>query len=250
MKSILNYMGKKYKLDISKYIEDYNLDIDTYCEPFAGGFSAGLNLIENQFNGKIIFNDLDNHVCTFWIVLKNNWEELYNNICETLDKLVNYVEIDDILHELNILKQSKNPLDTATFEYIYRKCLGYKGFIFDSRKFKDTYVDFFLQSEALNNVIIENTDYHNILDKYDSKHTLFLIDPPYYMPNIVNKYYRCDSDFFYHKELADRINRLQGKVIITYNQCDYIKRLYGNFKYKIIDNSWACNYNEIYFRNF
>lgn len=255
MKSLLSYIGKKDKLDISKYIEEYKLDIDTYCEPFSGGFSAGLNLLENGFKGRIILNDLDFEVYNFWNTLKNNWEGLYEQVYKTL-KIIelqldanDQIELDVVSTLLCRLRASSNNVDKATCEYIYRKMLTTKGIVFNIKKYKDIYTDFFIQSETIQDVEIYNLGYKDMLQKYDNSKTLFLIDPPYYMTNI-GGYYRCNSDIFSHRELSDAVKKITGKFILTYNNNDYIQELYKDFNNEHIQNNWAQNYSEIYFRNF
>ncbi len=42
--------------------------------------------------------------------------------------------------------------------------------------------------DRLNDVIIENKDWKNIVKKYDSKDTFFYLDPPYSMASDNNDY--------------------------------------------------------------
>ena len=245
MKSLLRYIGSKKDLDIAKFISNNNLDIEIYCEPFSGGFSAGLNLIENGFNGKVILNDLDYNVCNFWICLKEDWSILYSEIINMLDKINTDCDLFQIIHKY---ETSEDLFKRAACEYIYRKCLTMSGLSIQHKKFNDDIYDFFLQSELLQKVEIRNIDYWDIIKRYDSSTTLFLIDPPYDVKN-VNKYYRCNSSEFNHKELRDRIENIQAKCIITYNDNENIRSLYKDSKYKMeqIERNIGHKYNELYF---
>lgn len=249
MKSLLNYIGKKNNLDILTYIDKGNLNINTYCEPFSGGFSAGLNLIEQGFNGKVILNDLDDNICNFWICLRDDWEGLFECANIMLAELSRYTYKDDMLQIIKKWQCSNSHIEKAVAEYVYRKCLTMQGMSIGLKKFNDTEIDFFIQSQTLKNVIIENCDYVEILHKYDSPDTFFMMDPPYYVNN-VGRYYRCESEFFYHRQLRECINNLKSKVLITYNKDDYIMELYRGFEFDYIKKVFIKEYFELYFRNF
>ena len=253
MKSLLNYIGKKSNLDIQDYIDKAGIEIDTYCEPFSGGFSAGLTLLEKGFTGKVVLNDLDTEVYNFWICLRDDWEKLYNTICNILKVLDELHIKDEQMQIIYKYKKSLDSFDRASAEYIYRKMLTITGIRNSLKKFNDTEIDFFLQSELLNrrNVEIFNLDYKEILKKFDGEKTFFLIDPPYYVNNVAN-YYRCDSEFFYHKELRDELINLNAKILITYNDDTYIYDLYKehNFYLECIYRCFGGIYIELYFNNF
>lgn len=177
MKSLLNYIGKKSNIDIHDIILKNKLDIDTYCEPFSGGFSAGLNLIEKGFKGKVILNDLDFEVYNFWIVLRDNYEELMDRINNALNSIFKYDENDDKLQVIKEYKISNDNIDRACAEYISQQSLTMKGLRIKANKFRDTEIDFFLQSKSLENVIIRNCDYSEILREYSSDKTFFFNRP-------------------------------------------------------------------------
>lgn len=250
MKSLLNYIGKKSNIDIQDIILKNNLDIDTYCEPFGGGFSAGLNLIEKGFKGRIVLNDLDFEVYNFWVVLRDSYEELMDRINSALNRIFKYDETDDKLQVLKEYKLSKDNIDRACAEYISQQSLTTQGLRIKDNKFKATEIDFFLQSKSLENVIIRNCDYNEILMEYSSDKTFFLIDPPYYIDN-VNRYYRCDCEYFHHRKLSEDIKNTKGKMLITYNDNMYIRSLYSDFEAEYIKRYYvAREYYELYLNNF
>lgn len=248
MKSLLNIVGRKTDLDIKNYIDKTDKEIKIYCEPFAGSFSAGLNLIEQGFKGKVILNDKDFEVYNFFKCLQEDWEKLFDS-CESLIVLMaNESYVDDMLYKITIYKESKDNYKRAAAEYIYRKSLGMRGLSINFNKFKDTEIDFFIQSQTLQQVEITNLDYKEIMQKYDSENTFMFIDPPYTISH-VNGYYRCDSELFYHRELSEKIKALKSKFLLTYNDDEYIKGLYEqynkNYKHRFIGK----DYFELYIDN-
>jgi DNA adenine methylase len=63
-------------------------------------------------------------------------------------------------------------------------------------------------------VTIENKDYREILEQYDSSNTLFYLDPPY----VDKEDYYQDSSGFNHDELVNRITQLEGEFILSYGE--------------------------------
>lgn len=98
--SILDYTGKK-KISLLDEVDGHK----RYIEPFGGSFNAGLNLIQDGYNGDIILNDLDKEVYDFWTRVKNGVEILETDqfwlkhrgekgiTNNTLDKLHKNVEL-------------------------------------------------------------------------------------------------------------------------------------------------------------
>ncbi|MCX8131025.1 MAG: DNA adenine methylase [Clostridia bacterium] len=53
------------------------------------------------------------------------------------------------------------------------------------------------------------------------------LDPPYYG---TEKYYQALFTKNDHINLRNVLGRISGKFILTYNDCEYIRELYWNFK--------------------
>ena len=180
---------------------------------------------------------------------RNGGEILFNRINELLAEVFKYSEKDDIMHVFKEWRSYKDNVSRAAVEYCFRKLLTLNGVSVLSRKFCDTEIDFYLQSMSLQGVIIENKGYSDIIKQYDSSKTFMLLDPPYYV-NSVGNYYRCDSEFFYHREFANIVNNMKSKLLLTYNDSNYIRSLYPNLNYELIERIFVYNYFEVYFNNF
>lgn len=88
----------------------------------------------------------------------------------------------------------------------------------------DNAIDYILiVSKRLSTVVIENQDFGHILKTYDKKDALFYLDPPYYE---AEKYYSNKFIPEDHIRLKEALEKLKGKFLLSYNDCDYIRELY------------------------
>lgn len=71
---------------------------------------------------------------------------------------------------------------------------------------------------------IYHTDYKEILDLYDSPNTVFYLDPPYYGKEHVYGMNRHDEKF--HQDLREHVRKRDGDVLISYEDCPFIRKLY------------------------
>ena len=80
-------------------------------------------------------------------------------------------------------------------------------------------------AERLKNVIIENKDFEGVIKQYDGPGTTFYVDPPYYQ---AEDYYQVDYRLEDHIRLAEILHSLQGKFLLSYNDCSFVRDLYQN----------------------
>ena len=83
--SPLRYPGGKSELYNLVYalIAQYGSDVDTYVEPFAGGAAIALGLLINHQVERIIINDINVGVYSFWNSVCNDTDNLLRLIKET-----------------------------------------------------------------------------------------------------------------------------------------------------------------------
>lgn len=80
----------------------------------------------------------------------------------------------------------------------------------------------------LQGVTIENLSYQECIQKYDSKDTLFFCDPPYL--NAEDYYGKKNFALEDHRDLANMLNVVKGKVMITHYQNDLYDELYRDWQ--------------------
>jgi len=73
--------------------------------------------------------------------------------------------------------------------------------------------------------IIEHIDYNDILNNYDGINSIIYIDPPYYGKEHLYGFKRKNNKF--HEDLREDVKNRKGKILISYEDCLFIRRLYS-----------------------
>ncbi len=76
-------------------------------------------------------------------------------------------------------------------------------------------------------VVIENKDCVHLIRQYDRSVSFFYCDPPYFETE--GYYKNIGEDGFGRKDhvrLRDTLMRIEGKFLLSYNDCDFIRELY------------------------
>ena len=100
-----------------------------------------------------------------------------------------------------------------------------------------------IQELNLTNYDIYNLDFEEFINNNQDEKNLIFLDPPYYLEKSSTLYGNNGDmhDSFDHDKLYNIL--LKNKNwFITYNNCDYIKKLYKNFK--IIETNWSYGMNK------
>ena len=243
--SPLRYPGGKKIL--SKFLEQLlkiNSISGAYCEGYAGGAGAALNLLFNGKINRIILNDADIHIYSFWnSILKNS-----SNFIKLLSSCS--VTIEEWLYQKNIYENPNNHSELevgfSTF-FLNRANRGGilpkanpTGGITQKGKYK---IDARFKIENLIPRIERIVDYkesikfynldalsfiEEVILKLNPSDTLLYLDPPYYNQGekLYLNYYK-ESDHF---ELAMKIKMLEDyNWLISYDNVKPIRNLYQGF---------------------
>ncbi|GIO02983.1 DNA methyltransferase [Brevibacillus halotolerans] len=188
-----------------------------------------------------VYNDIDGEVVNFLLMARNK-PKLLREACESLP-------YSRMLYEK--WKREKPPADdferAVRFFYVNRSGIA-KGnsdsaFSTDTgwRHSKEHNTARTYQSacriiesfaERMKTVMIDNRDFRDVAMVYDSPTTLFYVDPPYIGRE---KYYALTDDDRkhpeqLHRDLADIMNTIQGKAIISYYDDPLLDELYPNWR--------------------
>ena len=76
------------------------------------------------------------------------------------------------------------------------------------------------------NVVVENQDFETLIKHYDRQDTFFYADPPYFSTEDM---YAVGFNWNDHVRLKDTLSKIQGKFLLSYNDCSEIRELYKGF---------------------
>ena len=99
-------------------------------------------------------------------------------------------------------------------------------------------------SHRLKDVALENKDFESIITTHNDPQTTVYCDPPYYeAERYAVEFPRSD-----HQRLHDVLAQHRGFAMVSYNNCDYIRRLYEDFFIYEVErpNSQSKKKNDIY----
>ena len=243
MKSPLRYPGGKTRACkiLDQIIVNNNIKIDTIISPFFGGGSFEFYL-ENKYKTKIIANDKFNPLYTFWKTVKENKKEL----CNQLYKKINKID-KEIFMKMRKEIMNSEAIDKALMYFIINRCSFSGstlsgGFSLESSKnrFTESSIDRINKLE-LSNFQIYNQDFKEFIN--NNKNGFMFLDPPYYLEK-KSKLYGNNGDIYENFNHNELYNCLKDRKnwIMTYNNCEFIKKLYNQFK--IIETCWSYGMNK------
>lgn len=232
--------GKNSTYKYIKHIVELN-NISTYIEPFAGGAAIALRLLINGDVKKIIINDLDKGVFSFWYSVVNNTDKL-------IDKIKNTDITIDEWHKQKQIQSNKNNEDLLSlgFSTLFLNRTNRSGIIkagviggqkqngnykIDCRFNKKNIIDRInLIASFSNQIKVCNEDSIDFIEN-EIKHTrnsLTFFDPPYY-----TKGQELYTNFYTHNDHVELAKVIKDKMrnrywILTYDIADEIKTLYRN----------------------
>ncbi len=246
-KSPLRYPGGKTracKILDHIVINNFNItDYNTLISPFFGGGSFEFHM-QNKYNLNLIANDKFKPLYNFWQIAKNK----NNDLCNKLNENLNKIDKDDFLKYRSDIIKERNRLNQAHMYFIINRC-SFSGATLSGGFSKEASEKRFTKSAIdrvkelnLSRVNFYNLDFEVFLNQNEGNKNLIFLDPPYYLEK--SNLYGNNGDMhenFDHEKLFNCISTKKN-WIMTYNNCDYIKEMYKDFK--IIETSWSYGMNK------
>ena len=250
---MLSYIGGKSK--IGKWIVPfYPNEMETYVETFGGMFWCFFNMNMGQFPNlkKVVYNDFN--------PLNYNLFQCVQNPSE-LQRAMNAIPVQQLgvvdtpleLKEKFKLFQSEifaenvvigdfNYEMAAKYAYVLTQVFsGSKpetsSFIDLKGKYKSKYLTFRDKlskpdwvEHFLKITDVENMDFQEVIEKYDSPSTYTYLDPPYWKTE--NYYNNHDFDRADHERLANVLNNVQGKFSLSYYDFDLLHEWFPEDRFR------------------
>ena len=217
----MGWVGGKNNLKkriISHFPENYG----RYIKVFGG---AGWVLFaKDKKQGEMeVYNDLNSDLVTLFRCIKYHPAALQ-------EELLWLPSSREIFFDLTSQLNNKGMTDiqrAARFLYVIKHSFGSTGKTFATapKNISNTIEYLSKVKERLQNVVIENRNYSDIIKIYDRPDALFYLDPPYVG---TEDYYDASFGKDEHIQLAEILHNIKGKFILSYNDCSLIRKLYSD----------------------
>tara|TARA_B100000035_G_scaffold279998_1_gene259949 strand:+ start:910 stop:1800 length:891 start_codon:yes stop_codon:yes gene_type:complete len=247
-KSPLRYPGGKTRAcKILETIMKQHFSISNFnnlISPFFGGGSFEFH-IQNNYQLNIIANDKFTPLYNFWNICKNNKE----NLCIQLNKKIDMIDKDNFTSLREQIMEEKNQLNQSIMYFIINRCSFSGatlsgGFSLEASKKRFTKSSIErIQKLDLRKFNIYNFDFEDFINANQDTKNLIFLDPPYYLEKASTLYGNNGDmhDTFDHNKLYECL-LTKKNWFMTYNNCEYIRNLYKNFK--IIETNWSYGMNK------
>lgn len=243
MKSFIPWIGGKTLL-AKRIVSLFPEHISRYIDVFGGGGSI---LFYQDKNAPLeVYNDLNSNLVNLFRCAKYHRTELQKEISGYYNAREMF---EDIKERLNV--RGFTDIQRAAMFYVMIKT----SYGADSRTYgcnkKNLSTDYLEKIEQrLQNVVIENKDFENLIHVYDRPEALFYCDPPYHK---TEKYYDAEFSEDDHLRLKQCLNGIQGRFILSYNDDNFIRELYHDFQIIPVErqnNLSRGSYKELIIKNF
>ena len=234
---MLSYIGGKSK--IGKWIVPYYpKDMETYVETFGGMFWCFFNMDLSQYPNlkKVVYNDFNPLNYNLFRCVQNpselqraldnipvqqlgvdqtptEFKEKFNSFQSEIFSsgfTINYPDYEVAAKYAYVLTQvfSGSKPESSSFIDLKGKYRS-KYLSFRDKLSKPDWIEHFIKISD-----VENMDFADVINKYDSESTYIYLDPPYWKTE--NYYSNHDFDRQDHERLANVLNNVQGKFSLSY----------------------------------
>lgn len=213
----LRYQGGKSKL--AKKIVAELPPHKIYVEPMVGGGSV---YFAKPSAEREIISDSDGNLMTFYKALKKG----KISRCNSTPNKKKLLKIRD-------KRRANKSLSPCEYLYLNKISFGGKGTSFDPNSLKKcigkmaktcgySSKDQTKYADRLKKTRIERGDFRNSIKKYDSKDTVFYLDPPY-AGTSTEGYTERDLQ---PEEVKKAVDKIKGKFILSYNDTKQNRKLF------------------------
>ncbi len=194
---------------------------DRYVEIFGGG---GWVLFYKKPSKFEVYNDFNPNLANLYRCVRDHPDELCEELRYSLNSRIDFDHIRQVLHSKTVIPDIKR---AAYFFQIIRQSYasGLDSFGGQPHNMWRNFSPIHEAAERLQTVVIENKDFAKLIKQYDRPNTIFYADPPYY--NTEDYYEDVGFTREDHIRLRDSLMSIQGKFLLSYNDCPEIRELYS-----------------------
>lgn len=215
----LRYFGGKWR--IAPWIIGHFPKHNCYVEPYAGGASV---LIRKDEARAEVLNDVDHQVVNFWTILRTRTREFIQAVdltpfSRSECRLAHEPTTDNLESARRFYIRAWQMRGGPRAQWLtgWRHCRGLGRYHTASHDFAKV-EHLWGVAERLKRVQIENDLAERVITRYDTKDTLFYVDPPYVAATRSkwrHKAYLYEMNEREHRALAAQLRKVAGKVVVS-----------------------------------
>lgn len=197
---------------------------ERYIEIFGGG--GWVLFHKPPGNDFEVYNDFNGLLTNLYRCVR----EKPNELIDALYFVLNSREDFDIVKEALARDSPTSDVIRASYFYQLIRYSYASGLTSYGSQPHDMWGNFPLIEQAhrrLSKVVVENKDFEKLIRQYDRPVSFFYADPPYFE---TEKYYKNVGEDGFKKEdhirLRDTLMGIEGKFLLSYNDCSFIRELY------------------------
>ena len=212
--------GKKALRD--QILARFPLDYKRYIEVFGG---AGWVLFHKPPGKDFeVYNDFNGNLVNLYRCVREQSDELERELLFMLNSRLDFEYMKYMLHTKAVLPDIRR----AAYYYAlirYSYASGVDSFGGQPHSMWRNFPLIYAASKRLQNVVVENKDCVKLIQQYDRPESFFYCDPPYYETETYYEGGGFGRDD--HTRLADSLISIQGKFLLSYNDCPEIRQIYS-----------------------
>ena len=220
MNSFMSWIGGKKALR-DEIISRFPTDYKRYIEVFGGG--GWVLFHKNPGNDFEVYNDRNPNLVNLYRCVRDHPDELISELTYALNSRTDFDYIRKVMKTPTEIPDVKR---AAYFYQLirYSYASGLDSYASQPHSMWNNFPLINNACARLQKVVIENKDFEKLIDQYDRPESLFYCDPPYFE---TEDYYE-DVGFTKadHIRLAERLSSIEGKYLLSYNDCPEIRELY------------------------
>ncbi len=202
----------------------FPLYYERYIEVFGGG--GWVLFHKPPGNDFEVYNDFNGLLTNLYRCVR----EKPNELIDALYFVLNSREDFNIVKEALVRDSTESDVIRASYFYQLIRYSYASGLTSFGSQPHDMWSNFPLIEQAhrrLSKVVVENKDFEKLIRQYDRPVSFFYADPPYFE---TEKYYKNVGEDGFKKEdhirLRDTLMGIEGKFLLSYNDCSFIRELY------------------------
>ena len=203
-------MGGKRRLAL-RLIKHFPDDYSIYVEPFVGAGNIFFRLHKKE-GVKYVLNDKDEMIATSLKGLRDEADYINKNFNRHLTR-DEFIKIRD--------KPKKTALD---YIQLIKTSYFSQARSYNPPRDGNIGTDFLKYADELKDVTILNTDFKSVINKYNTPHTFFYLDPPY-----ESKAQRDYPDYVHPEQVLNEVKKIKGKFMLSYNDSPNIRSLFSDY---------------------